>query len=175
MKQIENHIFSGMQKDVSAPKHPVEFIYDGRNVRLTAREKETLLSVTNEKGTIEARNKDSRNPIVVGGRYLGHCLLNQYLVVFSSGVDENKVQHDHITRINLSTMEVKVLYEDTTGNFLHPNLHIETLGSYESEAIQKVYWTDGNIFPMNLSILFISSIISSFTDKNNLIIYSTLL
>lgn len=156
MKQIENHIFSGMQKDVSAPKHPVEFIYDGRNVRLTAREKETLLSVTNEKGTVEALDNVYSKPIVVKGKYLGHCLLNQYLVVFSSGVDENKVQHDHITRINLSTMEVKILYEDTTGNFLRPNLHIETLGSYESEAIQKVYWTDGveqprliNISPLN--------------------------
>ena len=52
-KLQDSHIFSGMQRDVSVSKHPAQFLYDGLNVRLTARESDTLLSISNEKGTFD--------------------------------------------------------------------------------------------------------------------------
>jgi len=76
-KLSESYIFRGMQKDISVSKHPAQFIYDGMNIRLTSRDGNTLLSVTNERGTLETGMQAE-------GNYLGHCLLNQYLVIFST-------------------------------------------------------------------------------------------
>ena len=140
---LENHIFTGMQKDLSVSKHPVQFLYDARNIRLTAREKDTLLSVTNERSTLDTN-------ITINGTYLGHCLLGKYLVVFSTkglkeddnASEEDKAVDDYITRIDLSTKEKLVLYNGNLSFSLdHP---IEAIGSYENESIQKVYWIDGD-------------------------------
>ena len=52
MKQLnEHHSFTGMQRDMSIAKHPSSFLYDAHNIRLTARGEDTLLTITNEKGT----------------------------------------------------------------------------------------------------------------------------
>ena len=144
---IEKHIFNGMQRDLSVSKHPAQFIYDGLNVRLTAREKDTLLSITNEKGTFDTE-------MGIAGIYLGHCMLNQYLVVFSYTSEKS-----WIYRIDLSqgTPDVVPLYGSlVTHTSLGFSSPIDAISSYESEAIQKVYWTDGvnqprmiNIAPLN--------------------------
>ena len=137
-KQQESHIFTGMQRDVSISKHPAQFIYEGQNVRLTAREGDTLLSITNEKGTLDTG-------ITITGNYLGHSMLNQYLVVFSS--DGNR---SYIVRIDLSTtpLTAKVLY-DGEQIFSKP---IKAIVSFESKMIQKVYWTDGEHQPRMINI-----------------------
>ena len=44
-------IITGMQQDVSVSKFNPKFAYENYNIRLTAREDGTLMSVTNEKGT----------------------------------------------------------------------------------------------------------------------------
>ena len=92
----ENHIFTGLQRDLSVSKHPIQFLYDGRNIRLTARENNSLLSITNERGTEDTG-------ISINGQYVGHCLLNQYLVVFSTKFNPITLSSiDYITRIDLS-------------------------------------------------------------------------
>ena len=150
-KKFENHTFAGLQRDVSVSKHPVTFLYDARNIRLTAREgKDTLLSITNERGTMDTK-------VSVYGEHLGHCLLNQFLVVFSKTSN-----NDYITRIDLSTNPPSstILYgehsQETTLNFdsSHP---IDAIGSYESEQIQKVYWTDNYNQPRMINIAETSS------------------
>lgn len=78
MRQLnEHHSFTGMQRDMTISKHPSSFLYDAHNIRLTARGEDTLLTITNERGP-----KDTN--IAVTGTYLGHCLLGNYLVVFST-------------------------------------------------------------------------------------------
>lgn len=149
-KLNENHTFGGMQRDLSISKHPIQFLYDAKNIRLTAREGNSLLSITNEKGT-------SDTTVTVDGDYLGHCLLNEYLVVFSTQPDVPNVGNiDYITRINLSDVTSKQLYsgshsdkEDLGFSLKHP---IEAIGSYETESIQKIYWTDGNNQPRIINI-----------------------
>ena len=131
MKKIDQHIFGGMQRDLSISKQKPEFLWDAHNIRLTAREGDTMLSITNEKGTSEIGN------VSFAGKFLGYCVLDNYLVVFTA--DNNT---DYIYRIDKNkNYEQVILYQ---GN-LHFNIEhpIETLGVYENEFIQKVYWVDG--------------------------------
>ena len=44
------HIIQGMQRDTSKSKLSKEFVFEARNIRITAREDNSLLSITNEKG-----------------------------------------------------------------------------------------------------------------------------
>lgn len=155
MKKVENHTFAGLQRDVSVSKHPVTFLYDAKNIRLTARnEKNTLLSVTNEKGT-------SGTDIVLNGTYLGHCLLNKYLVVFTADKisDSNA---DYIYRIDLSDPTYRQAQDNIPDNpyiLFQGNLNfdighpIDAVGSFESEQIQKVYWTDNYNQPRMINII----------------------
>ena len=88
MQQLnENHTFTGMQKDLAISRHPSTFLYDAHNIRLTARGKDTLLSITNERGPL-------KTGIIIEGTYLGHCLLRNYLTVFST---TTSVQQESIT------------------------------------------------------------------------------
>lgn len=145
MRKIdENHVFTGIQRDLSVSKHPVQFLYDGRNIRLTAREGDSLLSITNEKST------ESTN-ISISGVYLGHCVLNQYLVVFSTTTDSENVGIDYITRIDLSNSAKEVLFQGVLG--FSPDAPIKAIPSYETKAIQKVYWTDGLNQPRIINII----------------------
>lgn len=50
MKQ-EQHQIKGMQRDLTVSKFSPEYAYENMNIRITARENNTLLSATNEKGT----------------------------------------------------------------------------------------------------------------------------
>ena len=50
------HQIKGMQRDFSVSKASNEFAFDAMNIRLTAREGNTLLSVTNEKGNREGNS-----------------------------------------------------------------------------------------------------------------------
>ena len=143
----EYHAFTGMQKDSNISKQPSTFLYNARNIRLTARNGETLLAITNEKGTFLHQD------LIVRGAYLGHCLINNYLIVFSTSPGGDPYD-DCITRFDLNFPEqgyiFKELYHGKLGFSL--DYPIEAIGSYESEAIQKVYWTDGLNQPRMINI-----------------------
>lgn len=132
------HIFSGMQRDVAISKRKSEFLYDAMNIRFTARDGDTLLSITNEKGTLQL------NGLSMEGTYLGHCVINDYVVVFTHG-DE-----DRIYKVYPDAAEPEMLYHGNLGfDIEHP---IETLGVYENDNIQKVYWIDGNRQPRVINV-----------------------
>lgn len=130
------HIFSGMQRDMAISKHKAESLWDAHNIRFTARDGDTLLSITNEKGTLQLNN------ISMEGIYLGHCVINNYVIVFTHS--NNNQQPDYIYKITPSldgNDAITILYN---GNLNFSIEHsIETLGIYENDKIQKVYWTDG--------------------------------
>lgn len=142
MKKIDQHIFGGMQRDLSISKQKPEFLWDAHNIRLTAREGNTMLSITNEKGTSKIDN------VSFAGKFLGYCVLDNYLVVFTADIDNNT---DYIYRIDKNkNYEQVILYKGNLGfNLEHP---IETLGVYENEFIQKVYWVDGINQPRVINI-----------------------
>lgn len=130
------HIFSGMQRDMSISKQKAESLYDAKNLRFTARDGDTMLSITNEKGTSRVVTN-----LRIEGDYLGHCVVDDYVVLFTHRTDgEDTPDHIYkITNLGDTTADVVSLYEGNL-NFSAP---IETLGVYENDNIQKVYWTDG--------------------------------
>ena len=155
MLKQDAHIFSGMQRDMSISKQKPEFLWDAHNIRLTAREGDTLLSITNEKGTenIEFTTKDNNKSPYMKGTYLGHCVINNYLVVFTRDSLSNT---DYIYRINKEdNYHIDILYEgsDSASLGFDTNCPIETLGIYENKKIQKVYWVDGINQPREINIV----------------------
>ena len=138
--RTSSHIVKGMNKDISKSKFSSDFAYDARNIRITAREGETLLTVTNEKG-----NKDV---LYLGDKLttpLGCCVLGNYLILFGKyGYD------DRIYKIN--TLDYSYTLLSTVDLGFSEDYKIETLGVYESENIQKVYWVDGKNQPRVINI-----------------------
>ena len=89
----------GMKRDQSNNLPAENFAYENMNIRLTANADESLLSVTNEKGTklqsitdkdfkttyqIEIDGQTVTKPIAIQGVLLGHCVLNKYLILFTT-------------------------------------------------------------------------------------------
>jgi hypothetical protein len=138
MLKQENHIIKGMTRDLTVSKFNPQFAYECKNIRITARDNSTLLTVTNERGNSELSilTSDS-NPLQVLGTLIGYNVLNNYVTLFTTG------DKDRIYRLeNRQTyFEGKLLYEGSL-NF-NVNNPIENIGIYENESIQKVYWVDG--------------------------------
>lgn len=145
-KKTDQHVFQGMQRDMSISKQKAEFLWDANNIRLTARHGDTLFSMTNERGTKRIDN------VVLNGIVLGYCVLGDYLTVFTtSPKSDNKP--DYIYKIQKTTdgfSAPEVLYNGNLG--FHKDNPIETLGVYENVDIQKVYWTDGKNQPRFINI-----------------------
>ena len=143
MKLQEPYMFTGMQRDMSVSKQPAQFLYNGRNIRITSREGDTLLSITNERSTKVVKDMNEVT-IEIAGIYLGHALLNQFLVIFSVGTGEDD-NRDYIYRIDLSSNPVSLtpLYDSSrtgSGRLYFSRDHpIEAIASYENENVQKVY------------------------------------
>lgn len=153
MLNTDAHIFSGMQRDMSVSKQKPEFLWDAHNIRLTAREKDTMLSITNEKGTSQIKD------VAFNGTYLGHCVMGNYLIVFTTNPGEVKVVGtqiqqvpDKIYKVNKGNgYSTEILFEgELNFDAAYP---IETLGIYENELVQKVYWVDGHNQPRLINIV----------------------
>lgn len=125
------HIFQGMSRGNHQIKQKSSILWDALNIRLTNRENDTLLSITNEKGT--------SGPLLnFNGSYVGHCVLGKYLVVFTSSSFS-----DTIYRINKNEDGTYTQIDLFSGKLgLNKKCPIETLGIYETEFVQKVYWID---------------------------------
>lgn len=153
MIKSDAHIFGGMQRDRSVSKQSPEFLWDAYNVRMTARDGDTMLSITNEKGTsiVEDSSLTTPKEIEFKGTYLGHCVINNYLIVFTT--DNGK---DYIYRVDKSyNYHTDLLWDgDSKGSLgFGKDYPIECLGVYENSEIQKVYWVDGKNQPRVINIM----------------------
>ena len=138
------HVIQGMQKDTSKSKVGKEFAFHNHNIRITAREDNTLLTVTNERGTI--------NRGYVNGIYIGHCIIQETLVLFTKLVIPGDFENpDCIYLISPNVTPLPELLYRGNLNFSIDN-KLETLGVYENEDIQKVYWVDGLNQPRVINI-----------------------
>lgn len=140
----------GMTRDISISKANNEFAFENHNVRIIARDNNTLLSITNERGNVSIPS------IEIKGVLLGYAVLNKYVVLF---IKEEDI--DYIYRIeykNSNTWNSIILFKGNL-NFSINN-PIETIINYESEDIQKVYWVDGINQPRFLNIKEENTIIS---------------
>lgn len=138
-------------------------MWEAHNIRLTAREGDTLLSITNEKGTKEAQITGDFDGARIAGNYVGHCVIRDYLVLFTHAIEGDYIYRLHKETGKTFTMTclTGVEYSESTGkingyvplqlgfDLSHP---LQTLGVYENQYIQKVYWTDGINQPRVINI-----------------------
>ena len=145
MKQ-DMHVFQGMRRDNHPIRQESKFLWEAHNIRFTARDDNTLLSMTNERGTklIDA---------TIQGQYIGHCVLGEYLVVFTRYVNSDNTKTNHIYRVSKvdDTWSSTKIYDGELN--MEPTHPAQTLGIYEGELVQKVYWVDGINQPRSINIV----------------------
>lgn len=145
MQNNDNHVFQGLQRDSATTQQQASYLWDAQNIRITAREGETLFTITNERGPKEIKLDN------IIGSYLGYCVITKYLVLFTR---DSKNDEDYIYRVNLNTNEVVTLYNSADGDLgFDLNYPIETMPYYENDLVQKVYWIDGNNQPRVINII----------------------
>jgi hypothetical protein len=154
MQQSSNHTFVGLQQDTAVSKQSPEYLIDAHNIRITARGNETLLTITNEKGPKELALVNTEGAkTYITGTILGHCVLNNYLVLFTHEASYG----DKILRIDMSKNNPEVVSmfqsEDNQSLGFSEDYPIEAIGDYENENIQKVYWIDGLNQPRIINII----------------------
>lgn len=136
----------GMNQDISVSKATNEFAFRNYNIRITAVNDNTLLSVTNEK---LPKSVDITGGVVnnyIQGKYLGHAILNDKLVLFTVNDKSNIVVLEYKNDI----FNIISSYSGNLG--FSQDWPIETLAYYESDDIQKVYWVDGYNQPRVVNI-----------------------
>ena len=139
-----------MNKDNSESAFPEKFAFDIRNMRIDARNENTLLSLTNEKGN---RLIQSESYQTIYGSPLGYAVINDRLILFTHNPN---TQTDYIYKITNdgNWFDYHILFEGDL-NFREnwkQRKPIETLAWYESEDIQKVYWLDGIHQPRMINV-----------------------
>ena len=149
MIKSSTHAIKGMQRDLTVSKFNPEFAFDTQNIRITARDNNTLLSITNEKGNKEIILKDSNGSVVtLQGTVIGYNVLNNYLTLFTT---DNTTDRIYRLERKGDYFECVTLYTGSLGfSTLNP---IENIGVYENENIQKVYWIDGKNQPRVINIV----------------------
>lgn len=144
----EQHTIKGMQRDLSVSKFNPDYAFECKNIRITARDNNTLLTVTNERGNDVFPVLDSAGlSIGILGNLIGYNVINNYVVLFTSA------NYDYIYRLEYkeTNFEAKLLYSGDL-NFSTDN-PIESIGVFENETIIKVYWVDGINQPRVVNIL----------------------
>ena len=153
----------GMNRDLSVSAFNPEFSFENRNLRLITNESNTMLSWVNEKGTAEINiveavtnnGTTSYSTVTLTGTAIGTAVIDHKLIVFltsTGGTPDSIMSLRYITIDGYTgpTMLRTILFR---GN-LHFNAQypIETLVSYESDSIQKVYWTDNLNQPRMINV-----------------------
>lgn len=158
-KKYINWKTKGMNRDMSVSAFNPEFAFENVNLRLSTNEGNTTMSWVNEKGTkkmllhidVSTWFPEEGFHFTILGTPVGTAVLNHKLVIFSTDNDVNSYIYVlEKSKKKSWNLEGKLLYWGNLGfNTEYP---LETLVSYESENIQKVYWTDGLNQPRMINI-----------------------
>lgn len=137
-KKYFNFQPKGMNTNMSFKFQSNEYATYMKNIRLTE-DNNGVLSLQFEKGNTKLLD--------VSGTPIGVCILNKYLIIFTHSTRLKGTEifstTDNIYRIEIKedTLNKELLF---SGNLNFDTNHpIETLGVYENENIQKVYFIDG--------------------------------
>lgn len=145
----------GMNRDLSVSAFNPEFSFENKNLRLSTNEGNTMMSWVNERGTSPVTLYRNNAPTTIIGMVIGTAVINHKLVLFLSGEQDKAGGYkDTILKLTYrddkASMDVETLYVGKLGlSSSHP---LETLVSYESEKVQKVYWTDGANQPRVINV-----------------------
>ena len=132
-----------MQQDIAVNNFPADAAYSIRNMRLVTTGENTSLCLVNEKSNSEE--------LTLQGTVIGTQVVDKYIILFVTGLGENKPDAIYkVTSTNGKLQKESDLYRGNLGfNVEHP---IESIGIYENEDIQKVYWVDGKNQPRLINI-----------------------
>lgn len=142
-KKYFNFQPKGMNTNMSPKFQSNEYATYMNNIRIT-KDDNGILSLQFERG-------NKRLYLDVKGCVIGTCVLNKYLVLFTQETNTFKrptgeivtFKIDHIYRLEIIDEDLNVT-EIFTGNLnFDTDYPLETLGVYENENIQKVYFIDG--------------------------------
>lgn len=161
-KKYINWKTKGMNRDMSVSAFNPEFAFENHNLRLSTNEGNTMMSWVNERGPKELKlhidtkpwsSDESSGKYVssIVGTPLGTSVLNHQLVLFT--IDSNKNCYIYVFKESDNSdwdLTGRILYKGNLG--FSTDYPIETLVSYESENIQKVYWTDNKNQPRVINI-----------------------
>ena len=162
---MEKHVnnYGGLNKDAGRDVIAPNFYIDAKDIRISTDRGESMGSWTNIKGnkvsfTIPTEQPEgspfgtwtATNPAIIG-----HTTIRNKIIVFVA--DDGGTQGwIYEIQYNNSTLDLlpgypSLVYYNALLNF-SKDWPIEALGHYESDCIQKVYWTDYNNFLRSLNI-----------------------
>lgn len=148
-KKYFNFQPKGMNTNMSFKFQSNEYATYMKNIRLTE-DNNGVLSLQFEKGNTKLLD--------ISGTPIGVCILNKYLIIFTHSTrlkgTEISSTTDNIYRIEIKedTLNKELLF---SGNLNFDTNHpIETLGVYENENIQKVYFIDGKNQARVINIIY---------------------
>lgn len=138
-----------MQKDLAVSQFPNDSAYDIRNMRLITTGDRTSLCLTNEKSN---KRVLSITGTVIGIQELKDSNSNETIVLFVTdrGDDINNKDGIYILTNTGSGLSLSPFYSGNL-NFSSKS-PIESIGIYETNNIQKVYWVDGINQPRVLNL-----------------------
>ena len=147
----------GMNRDLSVSAFNPEFSFENLNLRLSTNNGNTLMSWVNERGTEELKiysvdyeGNISSSETTISGVPIGTAILNHKLVLFTTGTNVDFIYVIEYKNEDKTELKSKLIYaRDLNFDSAFP---LETLASYESEDIQKVYWVDGKNQPRVINI-----------------------
>ena len=96
----QHYTFKGMRRDIDKSIVSSEYLYDAMNIRLTAREDNTLLTVTNEKGNEKVFNLE--------GYLLGYVTIDDRAVFFIKNNDTDFIYLVDFNDVVLTLFYIKV-------------------------------------------------------------------
>lgn len=161
-KKLMSWKTKGMNRDLSVSAFNPEFAFENKNLRLGTNESNTMLSWVNEKGTskinlvpgnwIEDDESTKTSITRISGTPIGTAVIEHQLVLFTT-VPDGDTDFIYVLKYSDATKTTMLCKQLYSGNLnFKVEYPIETLISYESEMIQKVYWTDGLNQPRIINI-----------------------
>lgn len=139
--QSDEHMFIGMKRDSHPIRQEAQFMWNAFNVRITRRDHDTQLSITNE--------RSPEYKTFFYGDYIGHCVLGKYLVLFTKEAEGK----DIITRVEVDSNNIKTIYLSRGLDLgFDQDFPIQAIGISEQPFINKVYWVDGKNQPRMINI-----------------------
>ena len=163
----------GMTRDLAVSKFSPELAYENQNLRIIATEENTSYGLVNEKGTSAAGQ-------VVEGIPIGQEIINDSLILFTTSgegdravtlygieggtptlptlsgvlnIQNSEFSGDHIYKFKIGqNNSLQKIWEYSGDLGFDSGCPIESIGVFENQQIQKVYWTDGINQPRVINI-----------------------
>lgn len=168
---MEQHVntYQGMNKDMAYDSIEQTLYVDAVDIRITTSNGESLGAFTNIQGNEEAFTVPSEGEFnsipwtAINPEIIGYATIRNRIIFFVADAEGNKgwiydLQYDPKTREILPGFP-ELKYYNSNLNF-KKDWPIEALGRYETDCVQRVYWTDYNNFfrSINLEELDLSTL-----------------